>query len=95
MENDQVKLLWNFRIQTDRHQDRNRPNIVVLEKGERESAKDLELQKCICHPHRNGGSWGSEQTPEDKNTWDTESLFVRQSQDFKKDPGYLRLKELA
>ena len=35
VENDQVKLLWNFRIQTDRHLDRNRPNIVVLEKGER------------------------------------------------------------
>ena len=35
MENDQVKLLWDFRIQTDRHLDHNRPDIVVLEKGGR------------------------------------------------------------
>ena len=32
MENDQVKLLWDFIIQTDRHLDHNRPDIVVLEK---------------------------------------------------------------
>ena len=35
MENDQVKLLWDFRIQTDRHLDHNRSDIVVLEKGGR------------------------------------------------------------
>ena len=29
MENDQVKLLWDFRIQTDLHVDHNRPDIVV------------------------------------------------------------------
>ena len=82
MENDQVKLLWDFRIQTDRHLDDNRPDIVVLEMGGRvcsiidvacpfhtrieekerekidhyrdlkvEAKKDLELYKCICHPH--------------------------------------------
>ena len=34
MENDEVKLLWDFRIQTDRHLDLKRPGIVVLtEKG--------------------------------------------------------------
>ena len=27
-----VKLLWDFRIQTDHHLDHNRPDIVVLEK---------------------------------------------------------------
>ena len=36
MENDQVQLLWDFRIQTDDHLDHNRPDIVVLEKEERE-----------------------------------------------------------
>ena len=35
MENDQVKLLWDFRIQTDHHFDHNRPDIVVLEKASR------------------------------------------------------------
>ena len=35
MENDQVKLLWDFRIQTDHHLDYNRPDIVVLEKASR------------------------------------------------------------
>ena len=34
MENDQVKLLWDFRIQTDHPLDHSRPNIVVLAKGE-------------------------------------------------------------
>ena len=33
MENDQVKLLWDFRIQTDNHLDHNRPDIVVLKKA--------------------------------------------------------------
>ena len=33
MENDQVKLLWGFRIQTDHHLDHNRPDIVVLKKA--------------------------------------------------------------
>ena len=33
MENDQVKLLWDFRIQTDHHLDHNRTDTVVLEKG--------------------------------------------------------------
>ena len=33
MENDQVKLLWNFRIQTDHHLDHKRPDIVVLRKA--------------------------------------------------------------
>ena len=33
MENDQVKLLWDFRIQTDHHLDHNRPDIVVLKKA--------------------------------------------------------------
>ena len=31
-ENDQVKLLWDFRIQTDLHLNHNRPDIVVLKK---------------------------------------------------------------
>ena len=35
MENDQVKLLWDFRIQTDHHLDHNRLDIVVLEKASR------------------------------------------------------------
>ena len=35
MENDQVKLLWDFRIQTDYHLDHNRLDIVVLEKASR------------------------------------------------------------
>ena len=30
-----MKLLWDFRIQTDRHLDHNRPDIVVLEKASR------------------------------------------------------------
>ena len=33
MENDQVKLLWDFRIQTEHHLDHNRPDRVVLEKA--------------------------------------------------------------
>ena len=33
MENDQVKLLWDFRIQTDHHLDHKRPDIVVLRKA--------------------------------------------------------------
>ena len=85
IENDQVKLLWDFRIQTDHHFDHNRPDIVVLEKegrwslcslpfwftGSRKrkgqdrplsrlksrSAKDLELQKSICHPYCNWSTW--------------------------------------
>ena len=32
MENDLVKLSWDFRIQIDHHLDHNRPGIVVLEK---------------------------------------------------------------
>ena len=32
MENDQVKLLWDFRIQTGHRLDHIRPDIVVLEK---------------------------------------------------------------
>ena len=82
-----VKLLWDFRIQTDHHLDHNRPDIVVLEKEgrmcfivnvacpfdtwvaeketekidhyydlKRGSAKDLELQKCICHHYCNWSS---------------------------------------
>ena len=35
MENDQLKLLWEFRIQTDHPLDHNRPDIVVLEKASR------------------------------------------------------------
>ena len=35
LENDQVKVLWDFKIQTDLHLDHNRPDIVVLEKKER------------------------------------------------------------
>ena len=35
LKNDQVKVLWDFKIQTDRHLDHNRPDIVVLEKKER------------------------------------------------------------
>ena len=35
MENDQVKVPWNFRVQTDHHLEHNRPDIVVLEKEER------------------------------------------------------------
>ena len=35
MENDQVKVLWDFRVQTDHHLEHNRPDIVVLEKEER------------------------------------------------------------
>ena len=30
MENDPVKLLWNFGIQTDQHLDQNRSDIVVI-----------------------------------------------------------------
>ena len=32
LENDQMKILWDFRIQTDHHLDQIRPDIVVLEK---------------------------------------------------------------
>ena len=35
LENDQVKVLWDFKIQTDLHLDHNRPDIFVLEKNER------------------------------------------------------------
>ena len=35
MKNNQVKLLWDFRIQTDHHLHHNRPEIVVLEKAGR------------------------------------------------------------
>ena len=35
LENDQVNLLWDFKIQTDLHLHHNRPDIVVLEKKER------------------------------------------------------------
>lgn len=34
MENEQVKVLWDLRIQTDKHLDDNRPGILVLEKKE-------------------------------------------------------------
>ena len=34
LENDQVKVLWDFKIQTDLYLDHNRPDIVVLEKKE-------------------------------------------------------------
>ena len=30
-----MKLLWDFRIQTDHHLDHNRPDIVVMEKASR------------------------------------------------------------
>ena len=33
-EYDQVKVLWDFKIQTDLHLDHNKPGIVVLEKKE-------------------------------------------------------------
>ena len=35
LENDQIKVLWDFKIQTDLYLDHNRPDIVVLEKKER------------------------------------------------------------
>ena len=35
MENDQVKLPWDFRIQTDHHLEHNRSDIVVMEKARR------------------------------------------------------------
>ena len=35
MKNDQVKLLWDLRIQTDHHLDHDRPHIVILEKESR------------------------------------------------------------
>ena len=35
MEFDQVKLRWDFRIQTDQHLNHNRPDMVVLEKATR------------------------------------------------------------
>lgn len=35
IENDQVKVLWDFRIQTDHQIEHNRPDIVVLDKIER------------------------------------------------------------
>ena len=35
MENGQVKVLWDFRVQTDHLLEHNRPDIVVLEKEER------------------------------------------------------------
>ena len=35
LENDQVKVLWDFKIQTDLHLDHDRPDIVVLEKKKR------------------------------------------------------------
>ena len=35
MENNEVKVLWDFRVQTDHHHEHNRPDIVVLEKEER------------------------------------------------------------
>ena len=35
MENDQVKLLWHFKIQTDHQTDHNRPDVVVIQKASR------------------------------------------------------------
>ena len=35
MKTDQVKLQWDFRIQTDHHLDQNRPHIVILKKESR------------------------------------------------------------
>ena len=35
MEFDQVKLRWDFRIQTDQHLNHNRPDMVALEKASR------------------------------------------------------------
>ena len=35
IENDQVKVLWDFRIQTDHQIEHNRPDVVVLDKIER------------------------------------------------------------
>ena len=33
MENNQVKLRWPFKVQTDHQTDHNRPDVVVLEKA--------------------------------------------------------------
>ena len=38
MENDQVKVLWYIRVQTDHPLEHNRPDLVVLEKEERTSS---------------------------------------------------------
>ena len=35
MENDQVKLLWHFKIRTEHQRDHNRPDLVVLQKASR------------------------------------------------------------
>ena len=43
MENDQVKLLRDFKIQTDLHFDHNRPDIVVLELERREEFRPLTM----------------------------------------------------
>ena len=32
LENGEVKILWDFRIQTDRHLEHNTPDIVVIER---------------------------------------------------------------
>ena len=36
LENDDVKLLWDFPIQTDHHIDHNKPDIVIYEKKKRD-----------------------------------------------------------
>ena len=41
MENYQVKVPWDFRVQTDHHLEHNRPNIVFLEEERTCSVKDV------------------------------------------------------
>ena len=43
MENDQVKVLWDFRVETDHDLEHERPDIVVLEKEERTCRCQLSL----------------------------------------------------
>ena len=44
MDNDQVKVLWDFKVQTDHHLQHNRTDIVVLEKERTCSVIDVS-----CH----------------------------------------------
>ena len=81
IENDQVKLSWDFRIQADHHLDHNRldcgcSSVAFCYTRSRKKPgedrpltglksvevrlKDLELQKCICYPYCNRGSWDCE-----------------------------------